>query len=447
MKKRLQVSFGVITVVSLVLAITFSTLVMYRAFTAHIYSDLRTTLHMMVETGELDLMVRRNHKSDAQSFRVTMMDLSGNVLYDNAFDASQVENQRKESEVSAAITTGEGFKKGPGTNMQETLYWYAMIRRENGTVLRIGRRASSIWQMFLESSKLLLFAGIGLLLICLALGKYLTHKTVLPIKLLADNPENTGEGKIYPELQPFVTKIQQKQEQITRTARMQERFTANITHELKTPLAAISGYAQFLESGDNSSEEQQHFGKEIGESAERLLDMVDDILSLSKLDAKKETPIEKELLNLNDLVSFCVSTRETKAALNQIQIHLDQKDTFVEGNRAMLRQMINNLIDNAITYGRTGGNVWIRIDNLGNGPFFEIKDDGIGIPKEDLEHVFERFYRVEKNETSDRKGNGLGLSIVKEIAGLHQATIQLESEPEVGTIILVQFPKRVLEGE
>ncbi|MBR1759347.1 MAG: HAMP domain-containing histidine kinase [Lachnospiraceae bacterium] len=438
MKRKLRISFGIVTILSLVFAILFATLVYYQAYSAHVYADLRRSLEFLVDTGELEMMQRRGYQSDYETYRITWMDPDGTVLYDNYVAADLVENQRLQKEVMQGLGTGSGMDKRKAADADVKLYWYAM-RLSDGTVARIGVRAKSIWQLFQEGALPLIVIGVVLFAGGLLVGRLLTERVVAPIASLAKHPGEQSDAKIYPEIEPFVKEISKNQVELVKARERQEAFTANITHELKTPLAAISGYAQFLEKGKNSDEEQMHFGREIRKSADHMLLMVDDVLNLSKLDAQAKEPMETEWVDLNEIITTVVNDREPLAAAKKITLKKDGSLVNVKGNGVYLRQLVGNLTDNAIHYSGENTTVWLMTGLQEGRPYLEVRDQGIGIAKEDQEKIFERFYRVNKKESRKRGGTGLGLAIVKEIADMHGAEIQVESEPGVGTTMRVVF--------
>ena len=225
---------------------------------------------------------------------------------------------------------------------------------------------------------------------------------------------------------------------------MRQEFTANVSHELKTPLTSISGYAELIETGIAKPEDVPDFGRKIHSEATRMIQLVNDILQLSKLDTVSETgdtPV-METVDLLEVAKECVERQKLNARRAYISLTYLGESAPVLGSRALLDELCQNLCDNAIRYNRPGGHVELRCGVGGDGcPYFEVEDNGIGIPQDSQTRVFERFYRVDKSRSKATGGTGLGLAIVKHIALLHDAKIDLQSQVGTGTTIRVTFPK------
>ena len=214
---------------------------------------------------------------------------------------------------------------------------------------------------------------------------------------------------------------------------MRREFSANVSHELKTPLQGIIGSAELLESGMVREEDEARFVGHIRKEASRLMNLIEDIIRLSQLDEGVELPAEQvDMLQLAEDVKEILAP---SAAEKQISIAVYGAGFTVMGVRRMLHEVIYNLCDNAIKYNIPGGGVTIQVDNN----CLTVTDTGIGIPAEHKDRIFERFYRVDKSHSKASGGTGLGLSIVKHAAAYHQAEITLESSPGKGTKISIQF--------
>ena len=214
---------------------------------------------------------------------------------------------------------------------------------------------------------------------------------------------------------------------------MRREFSANVSHELKTPLQGIIGSAELLESGMVKPEDTSRFVGHIKKEATRLVSLIEDIMRLSQLDEGVELP--KENVDMLELAEEVKAILETSAADKQVTVHITGEGFIVEGVRRMLHELLYNLCDNAIKYNTPGGSVTIRADHNR----LTVSDTGIGISTEHKDRIFERFYRVDKSHSKASGGTGLGLSIVKHAAAYHHAEITLESTPGQGTAITVQF--------
>ncbi len=214
---------------------------------------------------------------------------------------------------------------------------------------------------------------------------------------------------------------------------MRREFSANVSHELKTPLQGIIGSAELLESGMVKPEDEARFVGHIRKEASRLVNLIEDIIRLSQLDEGVELP--KENVDILELAEDVKAILEASAAGKQITIHIAGAGFSVQGVRRMLHEIVYNLCDNAIKYNIPGGSVTICAENNR----LTVADTGIGIPAEHKDRIFERFYRVDKSHSKASGGTGLGLSIVKHAVAYHKAEIALESTPGKGTTITIQF--------
>ena len=217
--------------------------------------------------------------------------------------------------------------------------------------------------------------------------------------------------------------------------RHKQEFTANVSHELKTPLTSISGYAEMIETGMAKPDDIPNFASRINREATRMLKLVGDIIKLNELD---ETQImeEAEQVDLYEIAKDTIETLEPSAMRHHTTLSLSGESSVVTGNRALLSELVFNLIDNAIRYNRDNGSVAVRVRHH----VLTVRDTGIGIPKSHQARIFERFYRVDKSRSKATGGTGLGLAIVREICEQHHAQIRLESREGVGTEISITFP-------
>ena len=224
-----------------------------------------------------------------------------------------------------------------------------------------------------------------------------------------------------------------------RAQKSREEFSANVSHELKTPLTSISGFAELMESGmASSSDDVKMFSGLIRKESSRLLSLIDDIIRLSRIEAGAEQ-LEEEIDLLALSLEECDHLLPT-AEKKQIRIHCEGESAFVQGNRTMLREVIYNLCENAVKYNKNNGQVHVQVRRADNNAVLCVKDTGIGIPKEHHDRIFERFYRVDKSRSKETGGTGLGLSIVKHIVQAHGGYLTIESEVGQGSCICAVFP-------
>lgn len=218
---------------------------------------------------------------------------------------------------------------------------------------------------------------------------------------------------------------------------MRQEFTANVSHELKTPLTSISGYAEMIEAGIVKEEDIKNFAGRIRKESARLLSLISDIILLSRLDnSQKAEAIRKETVNLLTIAQKCADDIAVQAERQGVVVRVSGEEYIMRGNITLLTELVQNLCDNAVRYNRDkDGKVDITV---GNG-FIDVKDTGIGIPPEHRARIFERFYRVDKSRSKERGGTGLGLAIVKHICELYDAKIGLKSSEGFGTEIKITF--------
>ena len=221
---------------------------------------------------------------------------------------------------------------------------------------------------------------------------------------------------------------------------MRREFTANVSHELKTPLTSISGMAEIMKDGLVKQEDVRGFAADIYQESQRLIRLVEDILHLSRLD-EGGGGLERQEIDLLDLARTVEDRLQSTAKQHQVELELTGDHAAIQGLPSVVEEMVYNLCDNAIKYNRPGGKASVRVEDGADAVTVTVSDTGIGIPPEDRERVFERFYRVDKSHSKAIGGTGLGLSIVKHGAALHNAQVELDSAPGKGTTVRLRFPK------
>ena len=221
---------------------------------------------------------------------------------------------------------------------------------------------------------------------------------------------------------------------------MRREFTANVSHELKTPLTSISGMAEIMKDGLVRAEDIQGFAADIYKESQRLIRLVEDIIHLSRLD-EGGADLEKKEVDLLELARTVQERLRPTAGQSGVELEVSGEHQTISGIPSVVEEMIYNLLDNAIKYNRPGGKAAVTVSGAPDGVVVTVSDTGIGIPLEDQNRVFERFYRVDKSHSKEIGGTGLGLSIVKHAAALHNAQVELNSTPGQGTTVRLCFPK------
>jgi two-component system phosphate regulon sensor histidine kinase PhoR len=255
---------------------------------------------------------------------------------------------------------------------------------------------------------------------------------------MAEHLDDGSRSPAYRELEPFADKIRNQHENILAAAKSRQDFTANVSHELKTPITAISGYAELIENRLIDSEAEVHVAGAIRHNADRLLSLVTDIIQLSELD-HRELPRKFEQIDLLAVAKECVNDFIPMASQKNIKLFCSGISAGINADRILVREMIDNLLQNAIRYNKENGTVKVHVTIENGHPIISVEDTGIGIPADQLDRVFERFYRVDKSRSRETGGTGLGLAIVKHIAELHSAEIAIDSVVNNGTKISIRF--------
>ena len=369
--------------------------------------------------------------------RVTCITADGEVLYDSRRDEKDLENHSEREEVREALENGEGEDVRVSDTVGRELYYYAVLL-DDGSVLRVAREMDSLMRTAFDM--LPVMGGLAVLMIAFALllARWQTKRLIKPINEL--DLENPLENSVYPELTPLLEAMDRQNKEKEAVSNMRKEFSANVSHELKTPLTSISGYAEIMMNGMVRPADIPLFSERIYKEARRLITLVEDIIKLSKLD-EESVELEKEEVDLYDLTREIVSRLAPQAAQKNIHMEVTGEPVIYKGIRQILDEMVYNICENAIKYNNDNGRVTVWIGSTLSGPKISVADTGIGIPKEHQERIFERFHRVDKSHSKERGGTGLGLSIVKHGAILHGAKVNVESDEGKGTRMEILFTK------
>lgn len=441
MKNKINLRLVLIAIIAILATMVSITIVYYGMFQNQIRNDLKVSAELLRDTHFFESVTPEEQEidlsTDIRDLRVTWIDTDGTVLYDNDNSASTLENHANRPEVKLAFQEGVGETVRRSDTMNKNTFYYAVLL-ENGTVLRVSTEAESIWSVFFRSTPMILLIILVIAFVCVALSHMLTKQLIRPIETMAQQIEDTTVVPPYKELVPFANMIRKQHADILSAAKTRQDFTANVSHELKTPLTAISGYAELIENRMVDEEQQVHFAGEIQKNAKRLLSLINDIIRLSELDRTENLP-SFETLDLYDVVHDCMDALQLNGEKRQVTVHFSGEHCNIRGNREMIRELTDNLVQNAIRYNRENGEVWVNVCNNDGTPTLMVEDSGIGIPLGEQERIFERFYRVDKSRSKETGGTGLGLAIVKHIVEIHDAKLKLDSEPQKGTKISIMF--------
>ncbi len=441
MKSKINFRLAGIAIVAILATVVGITIIYYSLFQKQVRADLSVCAKLLkdtdyfetadMDTDEIDL------STDIDELRVTWIDANGIVLYDNDASEAVLTDHNDRPEIREAFEKGEGEAVRKSDTLNKDTIYYAVLL-DNGTVLRVATDVQNIWSVFVSATPIIALIILLIIAVCIAISHMLTKQLIQPVETMAENLENSDYESPYRELDPLAEKLRSQHADILAAAKARQDFTANVSHELKTPLTAISGYAELMEDEVAGAEQQKHFAHEIGKNADRLLALINDIIKLSELDHKGYAPVFEET-DLYEIAKECMEDLTVSAKQRNINIILNGESCPIRGSKDLLKELIENLVQNSIRYNNPGGNVKISVFGKDNGKKLTVKDDGIGIPEADRQRVFERFYRVDKSRSKATGGTGLGLAIVKHIVEIHEAKIELESEPGAGTTVTVWF--------
>ncbi|MDO5402112.1 MAG: ATP-binding protein [Eubacteriales bacterium] len=449
MKRKINLQFMVVALLAILATVSLVSVVYYKLFKSEVMSNLKEYTYLIVETNSGRVASDPAHvdfevfNHDDMKLRVTVIAPDGTAIMDTNAEIGAMDNHSKRPEIKQAVKEGEGQAVRNSSTVGKSTFYYA-YRLNDGYILRVAKETGSLVSVYLSSFPLIGVLCVFLLLACFFLGHYLAKSIIDPIDLLAENLDGTDSIKVYKELVPFVNTIKRQHQDILKNADMRQEFTANVSHELKTPLTSISGYSELIESGMAGSDDVVRFAKEIHKSSNRLLTLINDIIRLSQLDGGSSECDIFESVDLYEIAKGAVDTLGFAAEKNQVELNLHGSSQIVNANRQMMDELVYNLCDNAIRYNKPQGRVDITVSQSSNKEIFvEVVDTGIGISKENQERIFERFYRVDKSRSKQTGGTGLGLAIVKHIVSQHaNARLELESELNKGTSIKLIFSEK-----
>ena len=437
MKKRINAKFILISTIAVMATGLSAMFIFYDILKEQIFEDLEANAYLLSAINPKLLAEEISTGLRNDGLRITMIDEDGKVLYDSVENENEMENHADREEVVQAEKAGEGRALRVSATSNLHTFYYAM-QTEGGMILRIAKASDSIYTLIAHMIRILIGICIAVLLLCLFWAKSLTKKLIAPIEKMAENIMMIDEADVYEEMRPFVATIKAQHTDILQNSKIRQEFTANVSHELKTPLTAISGYAELIASGITSGEDTVRFASEIQRSAERLQHLINDIIKLSELD-EQDLRFEFEEIDLGEIAKLCAANMQMNAQKNGVNITISGTSAKINGNKMLIEELFYNLCSNAIRYNFYGGNITIITEMEDGHAILIVSDTGIGIPKESQERIFERFYRVDKSRSKLTGGTGLGLAIVKHIVAQHEAQIFLSSEENVGTEVKVIF--------
>ena len=443
MRKKILNHTCLLVVVSMFLTFFAASLVMYSKYNEDLKQSVRDSIRYIQNGVEKMGDSYLDKKLDeASAARITLLDGEGNVLFDSLENPAMLENHSNRPEFIEAEKNGyaETMRYSETLSKQN---FYCAVKLSDGNILRVGSTTDSVFSTMLSSFSILGVLLILILLLSFFLVRRQTKDLIEPINTL--DLEHPLKEVQYEEMRPLLERVDEQNHQIAKQMEelkaaeaVRREFSANVSHELKTPLMSISGYAELMMNGMVPENKIQEFSGRIYHEASRLSTLVTDIIQLSRLD-EKDSDMPFESVDLYELAEDIILHLNSVASKKNIQLQLDGHSVSVEGVRQVLYEMLYNIADNAVRYTEKNGTVKIYAGQRGSHPYYRVEDTGIGIPKEEQKRIFERFYRVDKSHSRETGGTGLGLSIVKHGALMHNAEIILDSAPGQGTKMELVF--------
>ena len=387
--------------------------------------------------------------------RLTLIRGDGTVAADSDAEAGEMDNHLQREEVRQALETGEGYTTRFSETLGQDMLYAACRSRHSDMILRLAVPYYGMQEFLPVLFPAVIVSFLAALGISVIFSRRFAYSVTKPLqdiskemlKVRGDYGELHFDRYKYPEINVIADttmkmsrNVKDYLNRIEKEKQIRQEFFSNASHELKTPITSIQGYAELLESGMIVDEEMKaDFARRIKKEAENMTGLINDILMISRLEAKDAEVVFSQV-RISVLLDDILDSLKPLAAQSQVFIHSDCQPISIEANPQQMKELLNNLITNAVKYNRPGGQVWIQIREKGDDMLIRVRDNGMGIPEDSLDRIFERFYRVDKGRSRKQGGTGLGLSIVKHIVSFYQGTIRVSSELDKGSEFVVELP-------
>lgn len=461
MKRAIVKRFIVVLIVAMAISSIVISMSYYRLASHRVMEDMKSVLLLLDatidwESSDLEKQIIEISSQMNNDYRITIIDNDGSVLADSETgNPETMENHKNRKEVKEAFQDGFGTKVRNSSTIKGSMMYAAYCSPTQHKVIRI-----SIHHDVITDLMKMMVPSIAIsLLLALSVAGVLTNKfaasVTKPILEISHKLEGIYDEKIdfnfphyqYDELNIIARtttdmskSVQDYIRKLEKEKTIRQEFFSNASHELKTPLTAIRGYAELLQSGMASDTQmQKEFLGRIHSEVEEMTSLINDILMISRLETKELMPT-KEILCVKSVAEEVKKTLKPLADENNVSLEIHCCDEFVYMDRSHLQGILSNLMGNAVKYNRPGGFVQTDITMDSTSLSIRVEDSGIGIAKEDQKRIFERFYRVDKGRSKRVAGTGLGLSIVKHVTEFYGGCVSVESQSGVGSTFLVQLP-------
>ena len=447
MRKRLLITILAITILGIVGFWIASSSIYYESLVEHSKDELNTYMNLIEDKDSFSQEKIEQYSRQLDGARITYMTLDGIVLADSS-DSSIVGNAHSNrDEVIKAIQENEGYAVRSSETMREDMVYYC--RKVNNNLIRIAIPTSSQMKILGSSFGMIVWFLIADIVICFIVALSSVKGILDPVEKITKNikERESLKGK-YPELLPiintlennekiikkYICEIEQEKMQVIEAETSKNDFIANITHEMNTPLTSIIGFSNLLENNEVEDDVKKKAIRNIKKQSERLANLIACIINFNEIDNDNLPSYE---VDLSKSIEDVAESLEPLAKEKKVEISLDvEKNIMVSSRQERINEIIGNLVRNAIKYNKENGKVSI---SLNKDLVLVVEDTGIGISKEDLPKVFDRFYTVDKSHNGKHGGFGLGLAVVKKICKNSGWTIRCESELGVGTKFYLEF--------
>lgn len=428
MRKKIFKSIAITAMLFVTITYFLCTLVLYNEISSNIHNSLKKEANQLAQeyNKSPSTFMDTNIITNA---RITLINQDGSVQYDSTIQNIVLTNHADRPEFIEAQKNGISESIRHSETLNKTTY-YVAVRLSDNRVLRLSTIANSALSLMLSSLFPMIVILIIVYVVCLLVANYLTAKIVDPINHL--NLDLPLHNETYSELEPLL-------ENMNYHNQLRREFSANVSHELKTPLTSISGYAEIMANnlqGDNT----QEFSQKIVDESKHLLHTIEDIIKISKLD-EGAIQLDFETVNYQDVLREVLISLEDYASRCEVSIFDNSSPAIGRAVPQIIYEIFYNLIQNAIKYNNQHGHVWIDIVQHDKTIEIIVKDDGVGISSSDKDRVFERFFRGDKSHNSAIEGSGLGLAIVKHGVEFHQGTITLEDYLNQGSKFIINLKR------
>ena len=442
-------TFAILFITSLVVmlisavAATAASFKTYETEAEHLLLSQATTYAGSISSLDEDEMAQALAETPFFDLRCTLVGEDGTVLFDNYADPATMDNHADRAEIVAARESGQvTVMRRSEVLGKDTLYVAVLVR--DGIVLRLAETRASLGGFLRGLSLQLTVSLLAIFLLSLVSSRLLTELITKP--MLDIDPSDALDNDAYAELLPLLERmddqtrmLEEQNERLERAVTLRREFAGNVSHEMKTPLQVIGGYAELLQAGVVSQEDIPRFAELIRTESNSMRSLIDDVLTLSKLDERaheKGDPIE-----LAGLCRRAIARLEPAADEREVTVSLvSEEPVVVAGSEALCEQMVYNLVDNAIRHGSFGGHVEVCVRKEADTVTLTVADDGPGIPADQRDRVFERFYRLDTSRSRETGGTGLGLAIVKHVAESMGGTAHVEESDAGGARFVVTMP-------